>query len=145
MHTKRSQSDIERRFGQIVVAGLLNGIQRITCHLILYDIRLHRFRPSALLSFRPSAPHCHVERRETSFTLFLPHCHSFFLSHCHSDRAKRVEKSVCYARHRRRNIRSPTTTAQALRRARPPRALLFTDDRGVLGMTKEHFIRKPHH
>ena len=26
---------------------------------------------------------------------------------------------VCCARHRRRNMRSPTTTAQALRRARP--------------------------
>ena len=29
------------------------------------------FRPSLPLSFRPSAPHCHVERSETSFTLFL--------------------------------------------------------------------------
>ena len=41
------------------------------------------------------------------------------LDDCHFDRAERVEKSVCYPRHRRRNIRFPTTTAQALRRARP--------------------------
>ena len=30
------------------------------------------FRPSLSLSFRPSAPHCHVERSETSFTPFRP-------------------------------------------------------------------------
>jgi len=44
--------------------------------------------------------------------------------HCHFDRAERVEKSDYQARHRRRNMRSPTTTAQALRGARPQRALL---------------------
>ena len=42
---------------------------------------------------------CHVERSETSFTLFRPLSFRPSTSHCHFDRAKRVEKSSQSACH----------------------------------------------
>ena len=84
------------------------------CHVERSETSFTPFRP---LSFRPNTFHCHFDR--------AAHCHfDRAFPSCHFDRAERVEKSVCYARHRCRNIRSPTTTAQALRGARPQRALL---------------------
>ena len=87
----------------------------------------------SLTSYSKCQP-CHVERSETSFTPFRPLSliFSFRLTVISTERFTVIstERSewrnlyASYARHRRRNMRSPTTTAQALRGARPQRALL---------------------
>ena len=85
---------------------MLSGAKHLSHHSAL----------SLISSFRPTV--ISTERFPLSFLLL---CSSDYVD---CDRANRVEKSVCYAWHRRRNIRPPTTTAQALRGARPQRALL---------------------
>ena len=67
---------------------------------------------------------CHVECSETSFTPFRPLSliSSFRFTVISTERSE--WRNLFVARHRRRNIRPPTTTPQALRGARPQRALL---------------------
>ena len=67
------------------------------------------FRPFASQSFRPCRPPVISTERFTVIS---------------TERSEWRNLYASYARHRRRNMRSPTTTAQALRGARPQRALL---------------------
>ena len=67
---------------------------------------------------------CHVERSETSFIPFSPTVISTERVPPVISTERSEWRNLFVARHRRRNMRSPTTTAQALRGARPQRALL---------------------
>ena len=87
-----------------VTAVMLSGAK----HLSHHSAPSLSFLPFTSLSFRLSASHCNFDRA-------LPTVIS----------TERSEwRNLFVARHRRRNMRSPTPTAQALRGARPQRALL---------------------
>ena len=111
---------------------------------------------------------CHVERSETSFTLFLPL--SFRPSEA-SGEIWYVERGTVVGIYGLRRLQSGAAGSSTLKGS--PRAWLlpfmfsrdvtadvirengllgvirervpFTDDRRVLGMTKEHFIQNHHH